>query len=70
MTDPSTAASAGRFTWRWDQTDRRGWDELMAAARRPPLEQSWAQGWAIEQVSPYRARRAVAYRGDRPIALS
>lgn len=69
MTEPSTAARADKFIWRWDQIDQRGWDQVMAAARRPPLEQSWAQGWAIEQVSPYRARRAVAYRGDRPVAL-
>lgn len=69
MTDSSTGARAVDFTWRWDQMDQRGWDQLMATARRPPLEQIWAQGWAIEQVSPYRARRAVAYRGDRPVAL-
>lgn len=67
--DPSTSARVGAFTWRWDHLDQRGWDQLMAAASRPPLEQSWAQGWAIEQVSPYRARRAVAYLGDRPVAL-
>lgn len=69
MTDPSTSARAEPFTWRWDHLDQRGWDQLMAAALRPPLEQSWAQGWAIERVSPYRVRRAVAYRGDRPVAL-
>lgn len=63
------AAGAAEFTWRWNQVDQRAWDQLMASAPAPVLEQTWAYGWAVEQISTYRAERAVAYRGDRAVAL-
>ena len=55
--------------WRWDDTTQAEWDALLALAAKPTLEQSWAYGAAVERISAYRARRAVAFAGDRPVAL-
>lgn len=63
MAEPQT------IDWRWNELEQADWSALMDRAALPTLEQTWAYGAAIEQVSPYRARRGVAYRDGLPIAL-
>lgn len=54
----------------WDSVDQRQWDELLAKAERPPLEQASAYGAAMARVSAYRPVSAVFMRGPDPVALA
>jgi hypothetical protein len=54
----------------WDSVDQRQWDELLAKAARPPLEQASAYGAAMGRVSAYRPVPAVFMRGPDPLALA
>jgi hypothetical protein len=60
---------AQSIEWCWDALEQPAWTALLARAALPTLEQSWAYGAGIEAVSPYRARRGVAYQGGRPIGM-
>jgi hypothetical protein len=53
----------------WDACDRDGWGRLLARAGRSSLEQSWAYGEALAATEGCRVHRAVATRGERPVAL-
>ncbi|MCC6470361.1 MAG: GNAT family N-acetyltransferase [Alphaproteobacteria bacterium] len=55
--------------WRWDALEQAQWTALLAQAPLPTLEQCWAHGAGIEQVSSYGAHRGVAYRHGQPVAL-
>ncbi|WP_193184350.1 lipid II:glycine glycyltransferase FemX [Nisaea sediminum] len=54
----------------WDSVDQRQWDELLAKAERPPLEQASAYGAAMSRASAYRPVPAVFMRGPEPVALA
>jgi hypothetical protein len=64
------AGQSDNIAWRWGALDQQAWTALLARAPLPTLEQCWAYGAGIEQVSSYRARRGVAYRDNTPVAMA
>ncbi|WP_420403218.1 lipid II:glycine glycyltransferase FemX [Nisaea sp.] len=54
----------------WDSVDQRQWDDLLAKAERPPLEQASAYGAAVGRASAYQPVPVVFMRGPDPVALA
>lgn len=55
---------------RWGGVDQRFWDKLFGAVPRSTLEQSSADGAAMDAVSFYSPMPAVFFRGDEPVAIA
>ena len=54
----------------WDTVTAAQWHQLLLAAGRSNLLQSWAYGEAKARVSGWRVRRAVFYVDERPVAFA
>ncbi len=61
--------SLAGLSFEWDTTPREAWEEMVSAAGKSSLQQSWGFGETVHALKNYRILHGVARKDGQPISI-